>query len=194
MNRINIKILNAMEEKGVSYGELSKKTGIPKSALHRYASGSTKSVPADRLRSIAKALNISVEYLLVDDDYLETEDAEFLKSIGYLMEKVEVSPELDAINTLIYDKGWQINKFENGSYGVMAEEACSLDEEHIAALVSYVKGFVQSAVYIYINDSSGLMLPKLKSDADWMLKECELRPRVFPAKVKEDASDRSSIG
>lgn len=48
----------------MSYYELSKKTGIPKSALHRYATGETPKIPLDRLEIIAEALNCSPAYLM----------------------------------------------------------------------------------------------------------------------------------
>lgn len=53
-----------MQEKGISYGKLSNATGIPKSALQRYATGETKKIPLDRLESIAKALDASPAYLM----------------------------------------------------------------------------------------------------------------------------------
>ena len=59
-NRILTMILN----KDFSYGELSAITGIPKSALQRYATGETEKIPIDRLESIASALGTTSAYLL----------------------------------------------------------------------------------------------------------------------------------
>ena len=56
MNMISKKILEIILEKGISYGELSERTGIPKSALQRYATGQTEKIPIDRLQKIASAL------------------------------------------------------------------------------------------------------------------------------------------
>lgn len=58
------RILKIIKEKNVSYGELSKLTAIPKSALQRYATGETPKIPLDRLEIIAKALNVSPAYLM----------------------------------------------------------------------------------------------------------------------------------
>lgn len=59
MNDVSKMILDVMSEKEISYGELSSKTGIPKSALQRYATGQTVKIPTDRLIKIALALGVS---------------------------------------------------------------------------------------------------------------------------------------
>lgn len=46
------------EELGMSFQELSDKTGFSKSVLQRYEKGTTKKIPIDRIEIIAKALNI----------------------------------------------------------------------------------------------------------------------------------------
>lgn len=58
-NEVSERIHNAILEKNISYGELSAKTGIPKSALQRYATGQTEKIPTDRLIKIALALGMS---------------------------------------------------------------------------------------------------------------------------------------
>lgn len=64
MNEIARRMLLAMQEENLSYGELSTITGIPKSALFRYATGETGKVPIDRLQAIANALNVDAAYLM----------------------------------------------------------------------------------------------------------------------------------
>lgn len=68
MNDIAQRILNIMAEKKISYGELSKATGVPKSALQRYATGETDKIPIDRLELIAAALGVNTEYLVGWED------------------------------------------------------------------------------------------------------------------------------
>lgn len=58
MSVFSERLRSAMVEKRVSYGELSKVTGIPKSALQRYATGETEKVPMDRVQKIARALGL----------------------------------------------------------------------------------------------------------------------------------------
>ena len=64
MSDISKRILSIIMEKDISYGELSEKTGIPKSALQRYATGQTEKIPIDRLQIIASALGSTPEYLM----------------------------------------------------------------------------------------------------------------------------------
>lgn len=67
-NNISEKIKKAIEEKGLSYQALQEKSGIPKSAIQRYASGDTEKLPIDRVVKIAKALSISPGYLMGWED------------------------------------------------------------------------------------------------------------------------------
>lgn len=64
MSNISRRILNILTEKDISYGELSERTGIPKSALQRYATGQTEKIPIDRLQKIASAIGVSTAYLM----------------------------------------------------------------------------------------------------------------------------------
>lgn len=64
MSRCSDKILSRLSEKNMSYGELSRRTGIPKSALQRYAVGETEKIPVDRLEQIAYALDTSPAELM----------------------------------------------------------------------------------------------------------------------------------
>lgn len=78
MNDRAKRILTAIEKSKLSYGELSKITGIPKSALQRYATGETEKVPIDRIEAIAKATNVSSAYLMCwdrEEEMAETLDA-----------------------------------------------------------------------------------------------------------------------
>lgn len=64
MSDISDRILNIILEKEISYGELADKTGIPKSALQRYATGQTEKIPIDRLQIIATEIGTTPEYLM----------------------------------------------------------------------------------------------------------------------------------
>lgn len=64
MSEISNRILSLIHEKNISYGELSNMTGIPKSALQRYATGQTEKIPIDRLDCIAKALGTTFAILM----------------------------------------------------------------------------------------------------------------------------------
>ena len=62
---IRFRIKQRMQELGYSFYDLAEKTGIPHSALWRYANGHTDKIPIDRVAIIAKALEVDSEYLLV---------------------------------------------------------------------------------------------------------------------------------
>lgn len=78
MSDISDKILSIILNKEISYGELSDRTGIPKSALQRYATGQTEKIPIDRLERIAKAIGTSAAYLMGWED---SPDAKFPANI-----------------------------------------------------------------------------------------------------------------
>ena len=68
MNEISARLYDEISTKELSYGELSRMTGIPKSAIQRYATGETKKIPMDRLELLASALDVSSAYLMGWDD------------------------------------------------------------------------------------------------------------------------------
>lgn len=59
------------EKKGLSTRDLAAMTGIPKSAMQRYTSGTTEKIALVRLQAIADALGVSSAYLAgwTDDPY-----------------------------------------------------------------------------------------------------------------------------
>lgn len=76
MDQIAKRIYDTMRAQGLSYAELSCKTGISKSALQRYATGITPKIPMDRIEKIAEALDVSPAYLMGWEDiaqYLKDE-------------------------------------------------------------------------------------------------------------------------
>lgn len=63
MDDIKDRIKEAMCSQGITAIELSRRTGIPKSSISQYLSGFTKP-RANRICSIAKALNVSEVWLM----------------------------------------------------------------------------------------------------------------------------------
>ena len=68
MNEIANRLSAAIAASKYSYGELSKLTGIPKSAIQRYATGATEKIPIERLRALASALGLSLSALTPWED------------------------------------------------------------------------------------------------------------------------------
>lgn len=68
------RIKKAIEDRGLSYVELSKLTGISKSSLQRYASGETTRIPIGNIELIAKCTGVTARYLMGwEDDLNETD-------------------------------------------------------------------------------------------------------------------------
>ena len=57
-----------VEKSNLSYQELEGLTGIKKSSLQRYASGSTSKIPLDVIEKLSVAFNVSQEYLMGWDE------------------------------------------------------------------------------------------------------------------------------
>ena len=64
MSEISKRITIAIKASGLSHRELESKTGIPHSAIQRYAAGTTDRIPISRLEKLAVALGTTAEYLL----------------------------------------------------------------------------------------------------------------------------------
>jgi transcriptional regulator with XRE-family HTH domain len=99
MSDISNRILFLIEKNDISYGELSKITNIPKSALQRYATGETEKIPLDRLEKIADALNVSASYLM---GWEENESPEIPEDqeMADLLNEFRDNPELRALFSL----------------------------------------------------------------------------------------------
>lgn len=97
------RLKHIIENSGLSYVELEKKTGISKSALQRYATGSTKKIPVDVIQAISKAVNVSSAWVMGWDD-----------NINILPERFMPLPKTNKIPRLgVISCGDPINSEEN---------------------------------------------------------------------------------
>lgn len=97
MSDIHERILDRITAQKISYGELSKLTGIPKSVLQRYATGETKKIPVDSLKVIASALNTTAAYLMGWEEAQADMTATGL-TLDDLADEIGVSPaQLEAL-------------------------------------------------------------------------------------------------
>ncbi len=60
---VSERIRNQMQKLGLSYGELADRSGLAKSAVHRYATGQTDKIPTEALEKLAHALGVAPAYL-----------------------------------------------------------------------------------------------------------------------------------
>lgn len=63
---MNERLKRALLIKGISQGELARRTGITAAAVSRYITGSREPRPKT-LKKIAKVLGVSVDYLVGDE-------------------------------------------------------------------------------------------------------------------------------
>ena len=63
-NDIIKRIKNRRIELNLSYQDLAKKTGLSKSTLQRYETGTIGNIPLDKLEILAKALCVSPAYIM----------------------------------------------------------------------------------------------------------------------------------
>ena len=61
---IAMRMREAREKQGISYAELARYTNMSKSTLQRYETGAIQDIPISKLIDIARALNVSEQYLI----------------------------------------------------------------------------------------------------------------------------------
>lgn len=64
MSEISERIKSSIKASGLSHRDLENKTGIPHSAIQRYAAGTTDRIPISRLGKLASALGVTPAYLM----------------------------------------------------------------------------------------------------------------------------------
>lgn len=64
MEAISIQLNKLIKESGLSLRELQELTGIPHSAIQRYATGTTNNIPIGRLEKLARALGTNAASIL----------------------------------------------------------------------------------------------------------------------------------
>lgn len=97
LKEISNRLKKAMVDSGLSFGEVSNITGIPKSAIHRYVTGNTPKIPITRLEQLAEVFGVSAAYLMgweePTDKNETTVTAEDLAEINELYEIYSSLPE-----------------------------------------------------------------------------------------------------
>lgn len=129
MNDIIARIKKRRTDLNISYQELANKTGLSKSTLQRYETGSIKNMPIDKLEVIASALDISPAYLMgweeenketnQNEDAISIEEHKLLKNFNKLNktgkdEAIKRVEELTYINKYIDANETKVD--ENSSY------------------------------------------------------------------------------
>lgn len=98
-NEVIDRLKCAIETAGLSYVELEKKTGIAKSSLQRYVSGTTKKIPIDAINAIAFATNIPSTWIMgYDKDNCPNQNMEIIS----LLSELSDDDRREAINYIKY--------------------------------------------------------------------------------------------
>lgn len=109
------RLTETIRKSNLSFGDLAKMTGIPKSAVHRYASGETDKIPLDRMELLAKALNCDPAYLIgwVDsenyDDFSAGKATEIFAEA--ILENGKISDIIISISKMTPDEIEVVEKF-----------------------------------------------------------------------------------
>lgn len=90
------RLKESIEKSGLSYVELEKRTGIAKSSIQRYASGTTKKVPIDAIQAIARAVGVSDKYIMGWSDNITEEKKPLPKNL-ITLKKIRFVPILGQI-------------------------------------------------------------------------------------------------
>lgn len=64
MDEISKRLRETIEESGLSFRDLENLTGISRSTIQRYSTGSTQKMPLSSVKLLAKALKVAPEYLM----------------------------------------------------------------------------------------------------------------------------------
>ena len=67
-SKVSLRIMHAIKNSGLSYGELSDMTKINKTTLHYYATEDASKCPIEQIAAIANATGVSVNFLLGFDN------------------------------------------------------------------------------------------------------------------------------
>lgn len=107
MSDISNRLHNCIVRAEYSYGELAKLTGIPKSAIQRYATGETTKIPLDRLQMLANVLHVSAQYLMGWEDQEEektaTDDDGLDPELSELLDRAKNDPKIRMLFSLTKD-------------------------------------------------------------------------------------------
>lgn len=112
MSDIHERILDRINSEKISYGELSKLTGIPKSVLQRYATGETRKIPVDSLKLIASALHTTAAYLMGWEDVQQPSDRVRVPVLG----RVAAGIPIEAVEEIIDWEDLDAAEYGTGEY------------------------------------------------------------------------------
>lgn len=109
MVNLQLKLSDLMTQKNVTVSDIEKSTGLNKNTIHSILTGASKNPSANTLRTIAKALDVSLESILSDEemnfDVLNKDQMKIFSdvtsaTINIIIDK-DLSFTIDKLNDLI---------------------------------------------------------------------------------------------
>ena len=143
---IGEKIRNRRMELGLSQRDLARKMGYTNNSTIAKIEQGKVDVSQTRLNQFAEVLGVSPIHLM-NDEYMDKDDAEFVKALGTIHPKEDVPPEIEAVNTLLYASGMQIMKTKGEYY---FDEVGQLSEEELNEFLNTVITMVRSTAEGFI--------------------------------------------
>lgn len=137
------------EKKGISLGELSRLTNIPKTNLQRYEKGTTKKIPIDVIPVLEKALTLQTGTLMGWIDENEKEQSE---------DKICPLPQENVYPRPLY------NSVAAG-FGVIA------DNTIVSYIPTYISNPLEQEQYIWINVQGDSMSPLIDDGSKILIKK-----------------------
>ncbi len=93
---ISKRLKEAIRASGLSFRELEELTGIPRSAIQRYATGTTGNIPIGRIEKLAKALGVSAKKIIGWDTLPEQPQTDLTPTEQELILAYRAHPEMQA--------------------------------------------------------------------------------------------------
>lgn len=143
MSKLQERLTEIMKEKKLSYPDLEKMSGVPKSSIQRYATGTTKQIPFERVEKIASALNVDPLWLL-GYDAVSSDDRDVVSALASRAKPLlELPPDIAALNVLLYDIGEVIQRTDDGYF---TASTGFLSDDDIAFLKSTASNALRPAI------------------------------------------------
>ena len=101
------RLKESIEKSGLSYVELEKRTGIAKSSIQRYASGTTKKVPIDAIQAIARAVGVSDKYIMGWSDNITEEKKPLPKNLIPLKKIVPILGQIACGEPILAEQNYE---------------------------------------------------------------------------------------
>lgn len=142
------RIKSLIENSGKTYQELEKATGIKKSSLQRYASGTTAKIPLDVIERLSMFFNVSKEYLMgwEDENSSRAYSMQVLPVASSIGEKISLRrkelgiTQEELAKRMGYTSKSTINKIELGINDISQSKIVKFAEV-LATTPSYLMGY-----------------------------------------------------